>query len=425
MKKTNPPAPQWESRGTFPTFVRELCAWSRQGQAPHSADSDLRYGLDLQRARLDRLGLSLEYDITPRGLLAAGGPRQSRTCRQGRFEQEESWRSCQLDTRITKGGRPLYFRRSREILYLTVTRLRGAEIPAQAPCTCPACGAVSPAELLVREGCPYCGGRFSMGDLYPKVSNFYFVRDSGMTPEEFKIPVRRLMLIFGAIWLLPTLPGYLVLCFTDGFHPWPLLGGLLTAALFGVILGYVSYSLYLLALVLKEAALSLPLLPGLLRSRRRLTEFFKDLDPDFSYGFFLGKMVGLAKRILLAEDPAALPDYEGGPLPDFTKNILDVSFRGGMSLGYCRREGDRVQMRVTVFATCLEKRGSRIRRRNRAVSMTLRRGLAPEEPMGLRLVQCPACGGSFDAARQKRCPYCDTEYDRSQRTWVAESVQIF
>lgn len=185
-----------------------------------------------------------------------------------------------------------------------------------------------------------------------------------------------------------------------------------------------AYSLYLLAVLFKEAAGSIGLLPGLVKSRRRLTEFFKDLDPDFSYDFFLGKMAGLAKRILLAEDPSALADYEGGPLPDFTKNILDVSFRGGMGLGYCRQEGDFVQLRVTVFAACLEREGSRIRRRNRAVTMTLRRGLAPEEPMALRLVQCPACGGSFDAARQKRCPYCDTEFDRSQRTWVAEAVQI-
>lgn len=425
MKKTQAPAPMWEDHSLFSSFAQGLGTWSRQGQPPRCADADLRFALDLQKARLDRLGLLLEYDISPRGLLPAGGQCQSRTRRQGSFEMEESWRSCQVDTRFLSGGRPLYFRRSREILYLTVTRFRGSEIPAQAPCTCPACGAVSPAEVLSRDGCPYCGGRFTLGDLYPKVSNFYFVRDSGMTKEEMKPPMVRLVLIFGALWLVPTLPGNLMRCFTDGFHPWPLIGGLFSAALFGVIFGYVAYSGYLLAVLFKEAAGSLQLLPGFLKSRKRLTEFFRDLDPDFSYEFFMGKMAGLSKRILLAEDPTALPDYEGGPLPAFSRNILDVSFRGAIGLGPCRREGNRVTLNVTVFAACLELEGSRVRRRKRTVSLEVCRELGNEMPMALHLVQCSACGGSFDASRLKCCPYCDTPYDRSKSTWVANSIRIY
>lgn len=422
--KNPAPTPRWEDRSIFSVFAREMGTWSRTGTVPRSADADLRFALELQGARLDRLGLRLEYDISPRGLLASESARQGRIRRQGSFEMEESWRSCQLDTRLMEQDRPLYFRRSREILYLTVTRFRGSEIPAQAPCTCPACGGISPAEVLAREGCPYCGGRFTLGDLYPKVSNFYFVRDSGMTSEEMKRPMVRLMLIFGALWLVPTLPGNLVRCFTDGFHPWPLVGGLFSAALFGAVFGYVAYSGYLLAMLFKEAAGSLRLLPGFLKSRKRLTEFFRDLDPDFSYEFFMGKMASLSKRLLLAEDPTGLPDYLGGPLPEFCRNILDVSFQGAMGLGPCRREGNRVHLNVTVFAACLERQGNRVRRTRRSITMQVCRELGPEEPMALHRVQCPACGGSFDAARLKCCPYCDSPYDRAKSTWVAESVRV-
>ncbi len=426
MKKTQKQAPaaQWEDRGPFSTFARELSQWSRTGAAPRSADSDLRYAMDLQKDRLDRLGLELEYDISPRGVLDGTGSRQSRTRRAGRFEMEESWRSCLLETRIHAGEKTLFFRREREILYLTLTRFRGGELPAQAPCTCPACGAVSMVETLSQKGCPYCGGRFTLGELYPKITGYYFVRDSGMTKEEFKTPVLRLSLIFGGFWLVAGLPGMLMRCFDGGFHPWPLVGGLLSAALFGGIFGYVAYVLYLLAVLFREAAGSLQLLPGFLRGRRRLTEFFRDLDPDFSYEFFLGKMASLAKRVLLAEDPGELPDYGGGALPEFCRDILDVSFRGGLGLGACRREGNRVSLNVTVFATCLERGKHGIRRRNRAVTMTVCRELGPEEPMALRRVQCPACGGSFDATRLKCCPYCDSPYDRAKSTWVAEAVQV-
>ena len=423
MKKSKAPAPQWEDRGIFPSFVKGLCLWSQGGGAPRAADSDLRFVLDLQKQRLQKLGLNLEYDISPRGLLSAD--RQSRLRREGRFEMEQSWRSCLLKTRLTQGDRPLYFRQEREILYLTVTRLRGGELPAQAPCACPACGAVSPAELLAQKGCPYCGGRFSLGDLYPKVSNFYFVRDSGMTREELKGSMTRWMLAIGGFVLFMLLPLRLPQCFSNGFHPLPLIGALLQSAAFGLIFGYLGYSLYLLGVTIKEAAGSLSLLPHMMGTRRRLTEFFRNLDPDFSYEYFMSKMTSLLKIILLAEDPQTLPNYRGGALPQWCSGILEVSFRGGLGLNGCTLEGNRVRLDVSVFAVCLEGSKEKVRRRNRVFRMTVCRELGPSEPQALRHVQCPACGGSFDATRQRCCPYCDTPYDLSRTDWVAEQIQIF
>lgn len=41
--------------------------------------------------------------------------------------------------------------------------------------TCPQCGAVN-AALKLEEGCPYCGTRFRIRDLFPRVVNFFFIK---------------------------------------------------------------------------------------------------------------------------------------------------------------------------------------------------------------------------------------------------------
>ena len=33
-------------------------------------------------------------------------------------------------------------------------------------------------------------------------------------------------------------------------------------------------------------------------------------------------------------------------------------------------------------------------------------------------IQCASCGGSFDAFKSNKCPYCGSEYDQEKNDWV-------
>lgn len=48
------------------------------------------------------------------------------------------------------------------------------------------------------------------------------------------------------------------------------------------------------------------------------------------------------------------------------------------------------------------------------------------EPPGFSItsVACPNCGGSFDAVRQKVCPYCGSEYHMENEGWVIEDMRL-
>ena len=58
-----------------------------------------------------------------------------------------------------------------EIVAHTPDTTRGDQIRV----TCPQCGAVN-AALKLEEGCPYCGTRFRIRDLFPRVVNFFFIK---------------------------------------------------------------------------------------------------------------------------------------------------------------------------------------------------------------------------------------------------------
>ena len=38
-------------------------------------------------------------------------------------------------------------------------------------------------------------------------------------------------------------------------------------------------------------------------------------------------------------------------------------------------------------------------------------------------IECKNCGSSFDAAREKHCPFCKSEYDISDYDWVIKEFR--
>ena len=72
------------------------------------------------------------------------------------------------------------------------------------PHTCPNCSAVATIASL-QQGCEYCGTCFEMDDLFPKVTNYFFVPDTSGTEEENKRDMLNRMLPCGAVISLITL----------------------------------------------------------------------------------------------------------------------------------------------------------------------------------------------------------------------------
>ena len=89
------------------------------------------------------------------------------------------------------------------------------------------------------EGCRYCGTRFRMKDLFPRVVNTYFIRTTSIMKHTTN--QRRIMGILMLVMLLVSMPGAMIS--GEGVIPIALFTAYLTALICGGVGGFVITSI--------------------------------------------------------------------------------------------------------------------------------------------------------------------------------------
>ena len=136
------------------------------------ADHDITYLLKLQHDRITRKGLEFDYETYSRdegkNQFTAGSYWQD-----AHYESTVCFHSCGIKRSVKKDGKKKYSDDRKCVLYETITDVVTGAHPDHDPFCCPNCGAVSTVADL-QNGCPHCGTRFQMDDLFPKVTSYYF-----------------------------------------------------------------------------------------------------------------------------------------------------------------------------------------------------------------------------------------------------------
>lgn len=402
----------------FETFCGEYPEILQSGGRSRSMVDDLQYALELQKGRLDREGLRMECEITPRGHFPKG--ELSKEWSDGMFRSHMDIRTCNWTRTIFKGDKKVFKDTEDKILYTTATDLIwGAKNIESESYTCPNCGNVTTIGAL-RDGCPYCGTHFELQDLYPRVGGFYYVKEIGGTEEEVKKDVFKYMIpcavVFGAFGLLGT-----IFSGEQCSVIWGLQTIFMTAlcAGMGAVLGYFLWAIRKLGSVFYEALRVLPLLPGALGSKKKYEDQLMKTNPDFSFDYFANKVGTLAKMLIFSDNPAALPVCIGDHIDNPYKDVVDALFRGPVIIKSFKREGDYCHIRADVQFDLLYKTGIGFINRRQFVTLYLARDIT--QPLrkyySVKKVSCRNCGGSFDASRYDHCPFCGTEYDIRKEDW--------
>ena len=402
----------------FDTFCMEYqVLLGTEGRSVSMTD-DLQYALELQRARLNRKGLRMESVITPRGHFPNGD--LSKEWSDGMFRHYMDIRSCNWARRIFRGDRQVFGDAQDQMLYTTAADLiDGAEDIGKETYTCPNGGNVTTIGEL-EDGCPYCGTHFELRDLYPRVAGFYYVKEIGGTEQEVKKDVFRYMLpliiVFGIVGLISSIMsgGEIPVLF--------ILKIIFTTALSagtGAVMGYMMWAGGKLAGIFYEAARAIPLLPGVLGSKRRYEEELKRTSPDFSFDYFSNKAATIAKMLIFSEDPSSLPISTNGHMDNPYGDVVDALFRGPVIIREFNRNGSYCSVRADVQFDLLYEKKHGFRNRRKFVPVVFSRDLTRplDQNYSVRKVSCRNCGGSFDASRQDHCPYCGTEYDIRKEDW--------
>ncbi|MDE6713047.1 MAG: hypothetical protein K2K20_04870 [Lachnospiraceae bacterium] len=424
MKEKTPKIIWSRSNGSmFERFAINLEEYTMTGEAPKGGDQDIRYALKLQKERLQNKRISMQYSFTPRGHFAD----KDLDCRRwsdAHYTSQMKCRTCAMERTIIRNGKKEYTNRKNMSFYQTITDVNTPQLAKNATYNCPSCGGVSTIAQL-QTGCPYCGTCFRMSDIFPVVSNYYFLEDMGLTEEEYKAKLAKFMVVAGILFFFFMLFKYL---FFDGIPeggPVSFLFTLLLTSVFGgVTMGWLLYTYSLLGKLIWESGRTMPMLPSL-GSGWRFFNLMKRYSPEFSYEYFSNKVISLLKAIIFTDNLSELAIYEGAPLDGMFDDVIDVFYAGGMGLKNFRIKGDFCFVTVTVFLDNLYDNGEKIYQRRNKYSIQVKRNLNRPINMhfSIQRLQCKNCGASFDATKEKHCPSCGSAYHLEYEDWVVTQIK--
>ncbi len=415
-----------EHDAIFRKFCLELQNWCRTGKEPEVGNQDMKYYLDLQEKRLKEHGLTLELQIqSEQNVQSARKIANHIPIFGNEFSRFKRFLYIQDITRTSayfKEGKRLFKKNEYLTMYQTILDPdRGDKNIGRSTYVCPNCGAISTLEVLQDTGCPYCGTRYLMKDLYPKVTNYYFI-DTGFKPErKWRSNQNRILITAGCISLIQTV--YTLLTDSEFELPeaivaFPLYFGFLALVI------YILYSFLLLFRHLIQAGKAMPLVGATAGSKSKITQKLSAFDPAFDYEYFEGKALSLARILMLSQRPDDCVQYQGPPLSDRFSDIVDIQYRGGIGVRSIRKKQDRIEVNLNLFLTNTLDRGGKLRQKDEKIQISMYHNAAfpVDETFSIAKVQCPNCGSSFDARKEKNCPYCGQAYDAGINDWIVTKI---
>ena len=415
----------WKTTSHYPfeKFGAELIEYTQTGNIPSQGDQNVRYALELQKQRLKDKALLMKYEFTPRGHFAdTSGP--GREWKDDHYISRMEYRTTRLTRKIYRAQKKIYEKGENCIFYQIITDACNWNAIGDDTHACPNCGAASQIKVL-ENGCPYCGTFFKMSDLFPKTTNFYFIRDVGGTEKEVYGSLKKVMISCMLIIFLINLLRIIFVGEISELFIFEMIGNIIGSVIGGGALGYFLYSISLLITVFREAGKSIPMLFNVAGSSKRFVTLMKRYSPEFSFEYFSGKVVAILKMILFSDNADELTYYNGQPLGNMFTDIIDSSYAGACALKQFKVQGDYCYVTVDAYMEDLYDNGRRIYERNEKFRITLCKNI--RKPINLHFsiqaIQCKSCGSSFNATKHKCCPSCCTEFSLADEDWVVTKME--
>ena len=395
-----------------------------KGERLTSADSDLQFCVDTQSARLKEKGVSLDYSFQPRGRDPEGKMRP-KEWGDGHYLAKMNNGTCSFRRILKKGDKRLFAKKIPAEIRVVVTDVRQNQNVEDDIYVCPNCGHPSKIKELI-EGCPFCTTKFKMDELYPKVSNFNVVRDYELTQKEiishYLLPA--VLIVAVAAITLPIAAAILANAGAIKMTAMDMESILLQAAIVSPFYGAVYGGMFLVGCMVAESVRSAPITLTF-HTHKIFEEEMKKHGQDFMTQYFIGKTVSKLKTVIFSSDPSVLPFYTGPALPSDMKDIVDIIFRGGLAFKDVQVSDNVAHVDADIYTEVLSEKDEKVERKNRIFHVKMAKNLSTKTSLdfSIKKLQCDSCGASFDAYKNKICPFCGSEYKMLDSDWIIESVK--
>lgn len=401
-------------RDKLSTFVNTLGSAIRDGKTISFADNDIGHVLQLQNERLKKKGLVMDYVVYDRDK-----NRHATVGSQWKDAHYESFvcnEQYGVKRTITKNGQKIYSDNKRNTLYTTITDVINGVHPNAETVCCPNCGSVSTIAQL-QGGCPSCGTRYKMDDLFPKVTGYYFLEDVAIAGNEF---IKGMVISAGIAYVFNFFIMLISLLISGEGSFLKVILGMVVLVPLSIFLGYVLFSIFMMVRLIAVGSSQSSGKWGTIGSRTKFEEKMKTICPEFSYEYFTSKAISLIKTAIYSENEQELMFYKGGPLDPKFKDVIDLNYGAALGLESFTEENGFVTVAAKAYFDVLYATDNGIKFQRDMYGAVFRRRTDIPVDMGFSMtkIQCPACGSSFNAMKNKVCPYCGNIYDIESDDWV-------
>lgn len=386
--------------------------------------------LFLQKKRMDKFALTLDFHSDRRAYTSAKDSVRSETYFDGRYDVKDVSEEIDAVRSFCCKGRVIKKLYDKEVAHYT---LLSAKASKGNKVICPNCGAVSTKADLI-DGCDYCGTKFTVEDIENSVASFGFRRDFSVRKEKREAITE---LIHPWLTLIGTMPGVYFGFFGPFFYTdesnllLTFAAGLFAAFLFGVW-GYAVSSFFglILTLILIIVNVSwenknrnlLYREEEELAQERNMATYIRGFDPKFSIQSFFGGVQNKLIAIHYADKKEEINAFSDVDLSSFLTSYRDVVDADITKMTISAYEVKDGMQRATVTAQMILRRflNGKIEEKRENVRLILSKSAEckSQTVCAPSILTCSSCGGNLSLIEGKKCQYCGNELDLKKFDWV-------
>ena len=408
-------------RRTYKTFVRQMADWYNGGELPELAGQDLRFVLDLQRQKLRSLGLDLKYEIQNKG---SGSIDISSLSLSDRIFTNTIVGGYMDITRSVGSSQEQLSKSTADIgLFVMMQELKnGTQLSDNMALCCPHCGAPSTIGML-QSGCKYCGTKFIMSELYPKVMN-YMIHERYISERLSNKNKRDLAILITACSIPLVIIGLIYDLFAGQgqFMILNIIIGIIGRIVGGAMIGGIIF-------VFKKLFETFGIIgKGLRGGRHTISTLInankiKRYDPEFSSEYFRDKIISLFRMAVYSKDASELACCKC-QCPERAADIIEAQLFN-FNINSCKIKDMVCDAEVTLFLDCIHYKDGKVKSKTDKYRMCMKKRIKEPTELGFSFaaVKCPSCGASFDARNVKACPYCNSEYLHEEHDWIITDLK--
>lgn len=421
----------------FNSLINEYSSWVTSGSSkvPKNFTEDAAFAETLKKKRLEKAGISKTVklkDSDKKPYLLNAEDKSS-----GRYKVQSACKRVYNDITYTDihSGKTLKTLDCTDLIILRTIDVADGMAPEPDDLyNCPNCGAAVKLGVLEKEGCPFCGTRVDMSDLYPMVSNAFFAHDNKSLKDKdiYLDVIGGGALIFALPGILVGLGGGAAAAEDSGpllFLPIILICTVICTALsslFGIIVT-LAMTLVICSIfgnkILRKLRFSYREKKGL---KPKYREIITKYDPNFRFEMLVNTCWSLHNILVFSDDYSNLSQYIGEDKTAKFTDVIDTTFNS-LTVDSVEISPDNnyivADVRIMTTDTRLTDGDLKISAFNHYPMRIVKRIAAfSDAGFSIHKVSCESCGASFDAVHDAACPYCGTKYDISGKDWVVVSI---